>query len=157
MPKHASSRIEKLEPMRVARIVVKSQEPEIKAYRELIDWGRNNDPDFPENTRFFGFNDPCPKPGQTIYKYEAWMTVSDDTRGRDNINIKQHQGGRYAVTDTPLRDVGKAWDDLAEWAKVSGYGFGVGPALEEALTNPVTTPFGKAILRLYLPIRVEEE
>ncbi len=145
--------IEEMEPMRIARVVVECEGPEIAAFQALADWAQKNEPAPPPRTRFFGFNEPCPEPGQTVYAYEAWMTVSKDARGDGEVSVRVHPGGRYAVTTTPLPEIGAAWHRLASAVKAGGYEYGSGPALEEALANPIETPFDKAEIKLYFPIR----
>ena len=55
---------------------------------------------------------------------------------------------------TPLREIGEAWDQLVEAVNAGKYEFDSGPALEEALTNPIDTPFDKTEMKLYLPIKL---
>jgi DNA gyrase inhibitor GyrI len=145
--------IEEMDSMRIARIIVECESPEITAFKALVDWAKKNEPEPLDSVRFFGFNDPCPVPGQTVYKYEAWMTVSDKACGEGDVSIIVHPRRRYAVMLAPLREIGGAWARLGEAVRASNYKFDSGPALEEALTNPISTPFNKAEMRLYLPIR----
>jgi len=153
MSRSKGLQIEEMDSMRIARVCIESENPEIAAFKALADWAKKNEPEALDNKRFFGFNDPCPEPGQTIYKYEAWMTVSNKARGTKNISVIKHQGRKYAVTTTPLKEIGEAWDRLCEAVKASDYDFDSGPALEEALSNPLDTPFDKATMKLYLPIK----
>ncbi|MBU0983452.1 MAG: GyrI-like domain-containing protein [candidate division Zixibacteria bacterium] len=145
--------VEAMDSMRVARVTVTSENPETRAFQALVDWARKCEPGPPGRVRFFGFNDPCPKPGQKVYEYEAWMTVSDTAREEDDVSIVTHPGRTYAVLTTPLRDIGKAWSRLSRAVKESEYEYDSGPALEEPLTDPIRTPFDAAVMKLYLPIR----
>ncbi len=145
--------IEEMDSMRVARVAIECENPEIAAFRALIEWATRNEPEPPDRVRFFGFNDPCPAPGQTVYEYEAWMTVSEKAREQDRVSIVVHPGQTYAVISTPLLEIGEAWVRLGEAVKNSEYEFGSGPALEEAMTHPLSTPFEKAQMKLYLPVQ----
>jgi len=106
--------IEEMDSMRIARVIIECENPEIAAFKALVDWAERNEPEPSNSVRFFGFNDPCPEPGQTVYKYEAWMTVSKKARGEGDVNIMVHPGGKYAVMITPLREIGQAWDRLGK-------------------------------------------
>lgn len=145
--------IEETGSMRIARVSVKCENPEIAAFNALVDWAEKNEPEPLNCVRFFGFNDPCPEQGQTVYRYEAWMTVSDNAGGEGDVSVMVHPGGEYAVMTTPLREIREAWERLGKAVKASEYEIGSGPALEEALMNPIDTPFNKAKMKLYLPIR----
>ena len=145
--------VEELAPMRIARVSIEDENPEIKAFSTLIKWAEKNAPEALEKPRFFGFNDPCPEEGQKIYKYEAWMTVGDDARAEDNVTIETYKGGKYAVRVTPLSDIVEIWHGFEAVVKAAGYEVGKGPGLEEPLTHPVRTPFDKARMKLYFPIR----
>jgi len=145
--------IEEMDAMRVARVIAKCENPEITAFKALVYWAERNEPEPSNSVRFFGFNDPCPEPGQTVYEYEAWMTVSEKVHGEGDVSIIMHPGRRYAVTVTPLREIGKAWARLCIAVKASKYKIDSGPALEEALMNPTKTSFDKAKMKLYLPIK----
>lgn len=144
--------IEEISTMRVARVTAEGESPEIGAFQALFDWSREHKNSVPERVRFFGFNDPCPEPGQTVYKYEAWMTVNDDAVGSETVTMNTHRGGRYAVLVTPLGEIEQAWERLVGMVRESSYRIGQGPALEEALSNPVETSFAQAVMKLYLPI-----
>ena len=145
--------IEKMESLRVARVSIECENPEIAAFKALTDWAKKNEPEPLNNARFFGFNDPCPKPGQKIYEYEAWMTVSEKASEDGDVSIVVHPGRTYAVMFTPLRKIGEAWHQLSSAVKASSYEYESGPALEEALKNPTTTTFDEAEMKLYLPIK----
>ncbi|MCP4706775.1 MAG: GyrI-like domain-containing protein [candidate division Zixibacteria bacterium] len=152
METSAPLQIEKMESLRIARVSVMSESPEIAAFKALIDWAKKNEPEPLNSVRLFGFNDPCPEPGQKVYEYEAWMTVSENARKEGDVSIIDHPGGTYAVIFTPLIKIGEAWLQLYNAVKKSDYKYGAGPALEEALTDPINTPFDKAEMKLYFPI-----
>lgn len=139
--------------MRVARVAVESENPEIAAFKALADWARKNVPGALKKTRFFGFNDPCPEPGQTVYRYEAWMSIDEQTGGTDDVSVIVHPGGKYAVVTTSLAEISDVWHWLDRAVKENGYEYGTGPALEEMLTDPIDTPFDRAVVKLYLPVK----
>lgn len=144
--------IEEMDSIRVARVSVECENPEVAAFKALAEWVSRNEPEPLKNVRFFGFNDPCPEPGQAVYRYEAWMTVSDKARQEGDVGVMLHPARKYAVLTTPLSEIGESWDRLVEVVKASEYDIDSGPALEEALGNPLETPFDKAVMKLYLPV-----
>ena len=145
-------RVEQFNPMRVACCRIESESPEPKAFSALAEWAKSQGLPITKETRFFGFNDPCPEPGQMIYTYEAWMTVGDEGNETELVKFKQHPGGHYAVLKTGLPQIGHAWDRLGRSVKASSYRIVSGPALEEALTAPMETAFDDAVMDLFLPI-----
>ncbi|MFT3951144.1 MAG: effector binding domain-containing protein [Oscillospiraceae bacterium] len=50
-------------------------------------------PDF----RVFGFNNPTPQEGQSVYGYEFWVTIPDDADVPAPLEKKQFSGGQYAA------------------------------------------------------------
>jgi hypothetical protein len=69
-------RIVHLETMRVASAVGFGANPEEQAWNKILAFAKAKGlPEKPEETRFFGFNNPDPSPGNPNYGYEQWMTV----------------------------------------------------------------------------------
>jgi DNA gyrase inhibitor GyrI len=134
---------------------VNSDNPEIKAYKKIIEWGKRNNAPITDNTRLFGFNDPCPEPGQTVNEYEAWMSVDSNVTGSEDIEVFDFSGGTYAVKETKLTQIGNAWSSLSLAVKNSDYRCRHAPALEEPVTNPLETPFQSANIILYLPVEMK--
>ncbi len=135
-------RIEKLEPMRVARFQAISKSPESDAWDKLSSWAepRGLLDDVKKNP-VFGFNNPGPSPGKEEYGYEFWIKVGEEVEPEGDIKIKEFEGGLFAITTTPLKAdpiyedghhfIG-AWKRLGDWIKSSKYEFGDQQCLERA-------------------------
>ncbi|MFX1271569.1 MAG: GyrI-like domain-containing protein [Promethearchaeota archaeon] len=135
-------RIERLEPMRVASVQAISKSPENEAWNKLRAWA---EPlgllDDVKKNPVFGFNNPEPSPGKEEYGYEFWIKVDDYVEPEGDIEIKEFEGGLFAVTTTPLKAdpifedghhfIG-AWKYLRDWIKSSKYEFGDQQCLERA-------------------------
>jgi DNA gyrase inhibitor GyrI len=134
-------RIVKLDPMRVAAAHGFGAGPEpiawdkLKAYMQythLMEDGQTH--------RFFGFNNPEPSPGSPNYGYEQWVTVGPDAQPEGEIQVKEFEGGLYAVTKTNLAEIGQTWQALFAWRERSPYHFGSQQWLEEVMTwDPIRT------------------
>ena len=73
-------------------------------------------------------------------------------QGDEHINIKNVDGGLYAVTRLEgLQNIGNVWKQLAQWREGSKYKFGNHQWLEHLLSQP-DTPLEAYIFDLYLPI-----
>lgn len=148
-------RIVRLAPMRVASAYGFGESPEEEAWDKLLAWAREKGLlDDLQAVRFFGFNNPNPSPGSPNYGYEQWITVGAEMEAEGEIQIKDIEGGLYAVTRCTLNGIGKAWNELARWREDSSYKSACHQWLEEGLTPPVGAPqdWDEVILDLYLPI-----
>ncbi|HYG60262.1 MAG TPA: effector binding domain-containing protein, partial [Symbiobacteriaceae bacterium] len=104
-------------------------------------------------TRYFGFNNPSPSPGQAEYGYEEWVTVPDSAQPSGPVAIKQFAGGLYAVVTTYLYEIGERWQKLVRWVQESAaYELDERQCLEETV-NTATMHSDNAQLDLFLPIR----
>ncbi|MHA2140349.1 MAG: effector binding domain-containing protein [Candidatus Thorarchaeota archaeon] len=135
-------RIEKLEPMHVARFQAISKSPENDAWIKLKTWAEPRGLlDDIKKHPVFGFNNPNPSPGKREYGYEFWIKVGKGIASEGDVEIKEFEGGLFAVTTTPLKAdpvyedghhfIG-AWKRLEEWIKSSKYEFGDQQCLERA-------------------------
>lgn len=107
-------RIINLRPMRVASYCAVSEHPEDNAWKVMRDWVNENKLDELFSTRYFGFNNPDPTPGNNVYGYEVWVTVGENVQGNDYINIKEFKGGLYAVATTNVYDIIQSWQELVK-------------------------------------------
>lgn len=147
-------KIVRLEPMKVVSFHAIGRSPEQAAWDKLITWAKPlgilHDP----ANRLFGFNNPDPSPGNPEYGYEVWIQVDDDFID-ENVTVKEFPGGDYAVTRVEVPKgkfevIGKAWMELVEWRKKSGYPCADNTYLEESIrTNRKDLEF---ILDLCHPI-----
>ncbi|MFW9883540.1 MAG: GyrI-like domain-containing protein [Candidatus Thorarchaeota archaeon] len=155
-------RIEKLEPMRVARFQAISKSPENDAWEKLRTWAEPRGLlDDVKRNPVFGFNSPDPSPGKKEYGYEFWIKVGEDVESKGDVEVKEFEGGLYAVTTTPLKadpyvtDEGimiiGAWKRLGEWIKASKYEFGDQQCFERA--HEIGVSEDDLILDLYWSIK----
>ncbi len=154
-------RIVTLPPMRVASVVVISETPEMDAWARMRAWADEkgllgNLDKHP----IFGFNEPPPQPGKREYGYMFWIRVGDDIESDDVVEVKEVDGGEYAVTTCVLkeeleseffRERGflESWWRLEEWAKAHGYKYRGHPGLEKP-HDPDAGP--DMVLDFYYPI-----
>jgi DNA gyrase inhibitor GyrI len=139
-------RIERLAPMRVAHIAVKSEHPEGEALGAVVDWAEARGV---QNYRLFGFDNCQPHPNHT---YTAWLTVGADVQPDGEVGVKDFPGGLYAVTRVEgVEGISPGWKRLQAWRDRNGYNFGGQECLEEAL-SPLDTPADEIKLDLFLSI-----
>jgi DNA gyrase inhibitor GyrI len=154
-------RIVTLPPMRVASVVVISETPEIEAWAKMRAWAEEKGllGDL-EKHPVFGFNEPPPQPGKREYGYMFWIRVDDEIESDEIVEVKEVEGGEYAVTTCVLKEelaseffknrgILESWWRLEEWAKTNGYKYRGHPGLEKA-HNPDAGP--DLVLDLYYPI-----
>lgn len=151
-------RIIKLKPMRVAFYRAESANPEMDAWDVLYKWVKEQGLENLFTTRYFGFNNPSPKPGNPVYGYEVWVTVLDNVQESGDIKIKNVEGGLYAVTSTFGPDIPQNWHALSRWVKDSKYEHANDRCLEEHLFTG-ETPFNDnfEVLQLDLYLSVQEK
>lgn len=146
-------RLIRLRPMKVAWCRAESAEPENDAWKTLNSWVQENGLDQSFTTRYFGFNNPNPTPGNPVYGYEVWATVSGDIQETEAIRMKTFPGGLYAVTNTYGQDIPDCWKRLDEWVNQNKkYRPAAHQWLEEHIVNDEQS-FGPDMqLDLYYPI-----
>lgn len=136
-------RIVTLPPMRVASVVVISETPENQAWAKMRAWAEEKGllGDL-EKHPVFGFNEPPPQPGKREYGYMFWIRVGDDIESDEVVEVKEVEGGVYAVTTCVLKEeleseffkergVLESWWRLEQWAKEHGYKYRGHPGLEK--------------------------
>lgn len=150
-----------LAPMRVASLRVISITPELQAWAKMRAWAEakgllGNLVEHP----VFGFNNPPPEPGKREYGYEFWIRVDDDIKSDEVVEVKEVEGGEYAVTTCVLKEEMESdffkehgflesWHRLEEWAKANGYKYRGHPGLEKPHDPDAGSDL---ILDLYFPI-----
>lgn len=163
--KELEVKIVKLEPMRVASVRVISKTPENDAWEKMRAWAEPKGllEDIEKNP-VFGFNNPNPSPDREDYGYEFWIRVEPDTKPEKDINIKEFEGGLYAVTTCKLKEeleseffqkqgYLESWKKIVDWVKSSKYKVGKHQCLEKAHDPEASEE--ELILDLY--ISIEEE
>lgn len=155
--------IVKLAPMRVASVRVFSETPERDAWEKMRAWAEPRG--FLEDLRkhpVFGFNSPDPSPGQKGYGYEFWMRVGPDVQPEGEVEVKDVEGGLYAVTTCNLGEeleseffkkegYLESWKKIGEWVRSSTYSVGSHQCLEKAHDPGASEE--ELILDLYFPIK----
>lgn len=147
-------RIIELKPTKVAYYRVESESPELDAWKVLLDWAKEKGLIELPTTRYFGFDNPPPSPGKSVYGYEVWITIPEDCEPSGEVKLKNFSGGLYAVTSTYLPDIGENWKRLVEWVKTSEYELGAHQCLEETI-SPQKMPNEQTQFDLYCPISVK--
>ena len=153
--------IVRLDPMRVASLRVISPTPELHAWAKMRAWAESKGllGDW-EKHPVYGFNEPPPQPERKEYGYEFWIRVGANIESDDMVEVKEVEGGEYAVTTCVLKEelesdffkehgFLESWHRLEEWAKANGYKYRGHPGLEKP-HNPDAGP--DLILDLYYPI-----
>jgi AraC family transcriptional regulator len=144
-------RIVQLEPMRVGTAHGFSTGPEEQATNKILAFMEAKGLTF-DDVRWFGFNNPDPSPGSPNYGYDVWITVGPDLEGEGEVEIKDFEGGLYAVTRfRDLNNIGQVWRQLVLWREDSPYKRGYHQWLENLLTHP-GTPIQEFVFDLYMPI-----
>jgi DNA gyrase inhibitor GyrI len=142
-----------LAPMRVASVLGFGPSPEAAAWQKLKAWagprGLLAEPDRP---RIFGFNNPSPTPASPNYGYEFWIEVGPQVQADDDVQIKQFDGGMYAVTRCQgVETITGTWKQLVAWLAASPYRQAHHQWLEEHISGADIAP-DELILDLYAPI-----
>ncbi len=160
--KETKVRIINLEPMRVASVRAISETPEHDAWEKMRAWAepRGLLEDL-EKHPVFGFNNPNPSPGRKEYGYEFWIQVGPDVKLGGEVEIKNFEGGLYAVTTCNLKEeiesdffkkegYLESWKKIVDWVKASQYKVGSSQCLEKA--HDLEASEDELILDLYCPI-----
>jgi DNA gyrase inhibitor GyrI/DNA-binding HxlR family transcriptional regulator len=156
-------RIVRLEPMRVASVRAVSTTPERDAWEKMRSWAEPEGllQDINEHA-VFGFNNPDPSPGRNEYGYEFWIRVGPGAQPSEDVEIREFQGGLYAVTTCKLKEeleseffkkegYLESWKNIVDWVKSSKYEFGEHQCLEKAHEPGASEE--ELILDLYCPIK----
>ena len=137
-------KIVKLEPMRVASVRAISKTPEHDAWEKMRAWAEPKGLlENIEKNPVFGFNNPNPSPDREEYGYEFWIRVGPETEADGDVEIKEFEGGLYAVATCKLKEEVESeffqnegylesWKKIVEWVKSSKYKFGKRQCLEKA-------------------------
>lgn len=65
--------------------------------------------------RHFGFNNPDPQEGNSIYGYEMWVVVPEDYVIPEPLYRKEFKGGLFAAIPTQMTVIGERWKELWDW------------------------------------------
>lgn len=160
--KELEVKIVRLEPMRVASVRAISKTPEHDAWEKMRAWAEPKGllGDI-EKHPVFGFNNPDPSPGQKEYGYEFWIRVEADIEPEGAVEMKEVEGGLYAVTVCKLKEEVESeffrkegylesYKKLADWVKSSKYEFGKRRWLEKAHDPGASEE--ELVLDIYCPI-----
>ncbi len=151
--------IRSLPPMRVVSSQAISASPERDAWARLEPWARTAGLfEDPASHPIFGFNNPPPEPGQSLYGYEFWIRVEGRPSLPEALELKEFPGGHYAVTPCrlcgdPRGSVQEVWQQLLDWVHRSPYSWRHTHELER-LCNPGADE-REMVLELFLPIEEE--
>ena len=160
--KELEVKIVRLEPMRVASARAVSETPEHDAWEKMRAWAEPKGllEDI-EKHPVFGFNNPDPSPARKEYGYEFWINVGSDIEPSGAVELKEFQGGLYAVTTCNLKEeieseffqkegYLESWKKIVDWVKASEYSFGKHQCLEKAHDPGATEQ--ELVLDLYCSI-----
>lgn len=160
--KELEVKIVKLESMRVASVRAVSETPEHDAWEKMRAWAEPKGllRDIAKHP-VFGFNNPDPSPGQREYGYEFWIRIGPEMGSDGEVDIKEIEGGLYAVTVCKLKEEVESeffqkegclesYKKLADWVKTSKYRFGKRRWLEKAHDPGASEE--ELVLDIYCPI-----
>ena len=161
-------RIVRLEPMRIGYTLGFGETPEVEAWNRIGGWADAEGLlDDLSKVRFFGFNNPDPSPGSPNYGYEQWITIDSEVEPSGQVQVRDFEGGLYAVTRCTLNEIGPTWKALVLWRESSEYPEAHHQWLEECLTPKLfldmpeagadEAMFEQASFDLYLPITNRSE
>ena len=156
------ARIVSLKPMRVASVHTYGESPEREAWRKMEAWaGPIGLLEDLAKHPVFGFNNPHPSPDRSEYGYEFWIAINPETEAGPGIELKQFEGGSYAVTSCRLLEEVhseffqregylESWQKLFDWAEGKQYKRGSHQSLEKP--HDPRAPEAELVLELFLPI-----
>lgn len=148
-------RIIKLRPMKVAYHVANSHQPEKDAWHIMNQWVRDNELEEQFTTRYLGFNNPDPTKESDVYGYEAWVTISGEVSLNDAVDVKDVEGGLYAVASTNMYDIVQSWQLLYKLINQNpDYTLGEHRWLEEHLIVDEGSWGSNMQVDLYCPIKM---
>ena len=161
-------KIVKLESMRVASVRAVGTTPEHDAWEKMRSWAEPRGLlEDTEKHPVFGFNNPDPSPGRKEYGYEFWIRVGQNTQPAGDVEIKEFEGGLYAVTTCKLKEeleseffkkegYLESWKNIVDWVTHSSkYKFSKHQCLEKAHEPGASEE--ELILDLYCPIEERRE
>ncbi|WP_432405686.1 effector binding domain-containing protein [Wukongibacter sp. M2B1] len=149
--------MKEMDPIKVAYFEYYGNNPEINAFKVLLDWAKDNNITLDNKKyRLFGYDTTECKPESYQYGYEACITIDEDYSSNDElVKIKELSGGKYAVTTVSIKDIPNAWARFKSWVKISKYDVGTHQWLEEHMEG-----FNKDFnydVELYMPICEKSE
>ncbi len=152
-------RIIRLEPMHVASFQAYGASPEKDTAAKLVAWAKPKGYlDNPGKHRIFGFDNPLPSVGTPNYGYEMWIQVEPGTEAGEGVEIKDVDGGLYAVTRCEVKGnpdtfIPTVWMKLWEWVeKNNEYKYEMRQSLEEHLSPVPFEVTDYFTLDLYLAV-----
>jgi DNA gyrase inhibitor GyrI len=138
--------------MRVASVLGFGPSPEAVAWEKLAAWAGPRGLAGPDRPRIFGFNNPSPSPASPNYGYEFWIEVGPEVESDDQVQVKEFDGGLYAVTRCQgVETITETWKQLVAWLAASPYRQAHHQWLEEHISAADVAP-DELILDLYAPI-----
>ncbi len=143
----------KLDAMRVICFNGFGEAPEERAMQQLFGWAREHR----QHGRVFGYNNPNPSAGSSMYGYDAWMEVDANVQAEGEGRIIDFPGGLYAVARSEVMDAGNdipnIWQALVHWREGSRYHEASHQWLEEQIAPQTPAGNDGFTLDLYLPVR----
>jgi DNA gyrase inhibitor GyrI len=157
MPTALPTRLERLPPMRIARVRVMSRTPERDAWARLRAWAEPRGLLADLNAHpVFGFNNPPPRPQRSEYGYECWIRVDPETADDGAVELTDFEGGLYLVTTCHLKgdptgDMSQLWIRLWQAVQAGPYRWRKTHELERPLDPRVEEK--DMAFDLYLPVQ----
>lgn len=147
--------------MRVASYTAYSMTPEDDSFQFIQNWAKDKGLlDGHYGYRIFGFDIAGSFKTDGTYGYEVWITLPSDFDIVDDlVEIKEFEGGYYAVTSTTIQEITATWDRFKGWLKLSKYDLGEHQWLEEHLSFEKWRDYHNQedmTVDLYMPIKEDE-
>jgi DNA-binding transcriptional MerR regulator len=108
-------RIINLPKMVVACYRAESAAPENDCWKEVNKLVLENSLHEKFGFRHFGFNNPDPQEGTSVYGYEMWVVVPEDFVVPEPFSKKEFSGGLFASITTAMPLIGERWGQLSDW------------------------------------------
>lgn len=101
-------------------------DPEIKTFKKLEEWIKKSGIVIdPMKHQIFGFDNPVPQVNEkgeqyaskeNPYGYEVWITIPEDFKVDEDLNLKKVEQGLYAVISVKsAMNIGFGWKFLFDW------------------------------------------
>ena len=110
-------RIVRLPAMTIASYRAESTTPEEDCAKVFNKFVLENNLHKRSGYRNFGFNNPSPSEGKSVYGYEMWVTIPESFDVPKPLVKKQFNGGLYASISTQMNEIGERWQLLYNWCK----------------------------------------
>jgi DNA gyrase inhibitor GyrI len=112
--------VERLAPTRADYVHSLSATPEEDAQRKILNWAKQKGLNKKTGARLFG-RTIYPSEFAEPHGYEYYLTIEQDIKLPQKLEIKKIPGGLYAILKTKESDMDEGWRNLFIWVESAGY------------------------------------